>query len=113
MKSLRVMLFGHRRRMLERDELRKFLQVKVIIEGLKYNISDFSNQGFSIHNEAGAGFEVGKQCSCILTLRGDPKLTIKVKVRRVDGKLIGCEVIDTELFERFVDNNLRLPKKIN
>jgi hypothetical protein len=108
MQKLRVILFGRRRRALERNELRKFIQIKVIIDGLKYTIGDFSTGGISLNNEAKTNFEVGKTYSCIITLRGDPRLNLKLRVSRVEGKLVGCEVLDKDMFERFVNSNLKV-----
>ena len=96
------------RRKLERDELKIFLKVQVLVDGSKYPIHDISIGSFALVSEGKSSFEVGKVYSCTFTVRGEPKLTTKSKVLRIEGKKVGCEVLDRGVFENFVNYHFKI-----
>ena len=102
------MLAGRRKRKFERDELREFLNVKAVIDGTKYAMKNFSLGGFALISTPGSGFEIGKTYSCVITIRGQNRATIKAIVKHADGMIIGFEATENEIFARFVVNNLRI-----
>ena len=110
--NLKDKLFGKKKRKLVREQLFSFLKLTVIVDDVKYSIQDFTVEGFALVNSAKTQFEIGKTYSCHIMLKDESRLTIKFKVMRADGGLVGCKVMDQEMFARFVKNNLTLPNKI-
>lgn len=105
--NLKELVFGSKRK-LQRNELQKFLALKVKIDGYKYSIKDFSGNGFALNNEEGrALFEIGKVYPCVILVLDQPRLTVKVEIVRIEGKVIGCKVLDQDLFQRFIQTHLR------
>lgn len=106
--SLKQILSFGKKRKKERSELQKFLTIKVIIDGIKYSVKDFSANGFALNNESGRVLlEIGKTYPCVITVLDQPRLTVKVEIIRIEKKVIGCEVKDQDLFHRFVQTNLK------
>ena len=109
--KLKEIFLPPKKRKLVRDELQGFLKVNAAIDGTMYSIKDFSAGGFALIKTPGSKFEVGKTYSCIMTIRGQPRATIKAIARRIEGDLVGFQATENEIFERFVANNLRLGQK--
>ena len=100
-------IFGRKRRS-DRDTVQRFIKFGAIIDGSKFAVSDFSDGGVALVRNPSSSLVNGAAYSAALTLRGETKATVKIKVVRMDGNIIGCEILDQDIYSRFVKNNLKL-----
>ncbi len=79
-----------------------------MIDGNRYSLKDISVSGFAMLNETKVVFDPEKVYQCHLTVRNEPRLNIKIKMKRSFGDIVGWEVIEKDIFEKFINSNLKL-----